>query len=259
MASSSRSKQRAVFPTANSLLRCPILRGVRNGSARPETLSITPRSLANPIWVFFAVLALFLGSSSAHAEKFPFASGDEVLVEGVVTDSNGRPLPNLEIVLEVAKMRISLRPPGKAKANIVRGATATDTEGHFGLRWEWRPGFDRFEVIVAVTVPEPTGKHLQVLFRLDITDQVQIGSPIVVPVILEDTALIDELKTFQDNLNSADEHRVYQGSGRPDRIDREEFVHHTESAWWYFRFGKVYRFEDGVLVKVDDFEPVDSI
>jgi hypothetical protein len=193
------------------------------------------------------------------ASKFPYVAGERVEVDGLVTDSVGKPLANVEIVLEVAKMRLSLRPPGREKANIARGATASDENGHFALQWDWIPGFDRFEIIAAVTVPEPTGKHLQVLQRLDITDRVRLGSPISVPFVVDDTNFLDAVRDFQSHLDSADEHRVYESMGRPDRIDSEDEVGRNESTWWYFALGKAYRFDHGRLFKVEDFEPVPAI
>lgn len=250
----------------NDRVAWPIIRSVRNEGAGAAPRSIW-RSLRcrQTLLVWGCILGLGWASAATgevrnpFVAKFPFAVGERVEVDGILTDAVGKPLVDVEIVLEMAKMRISLRPPGREKANISRGATATDEDGHFALQWDWVPGFDRFEIIAAVTVPEPTGKQLQVLQRLDITDRVRQGSPISVPFVVDDTAVLDSVRTFQSHLDSPDEHRVYEGMGRPDRIDSQDEAGRTESTWWYFTLGKAYRFDRGRLVKVESFEPVPTI
>ncbi|MBZ0112508.1 MAG: hypothetical protein K8J08_08615 [Thermoanaerobaculia bacterium] len=240
---------------------------MRNDGAGAAPRSIWPRSLRcqQTLLVWGCLLGLGLAPAvlgevrNPFTAKFPFATGERVEVDGILTDAVGKPLADVEIVLEMAKMRISLRPPGREKANIARGATASDGDGNFALQWDWIPGFDRFEIIAAVTVPEPTGKHLQVLQRLDITDRVRQGTPISVPFVVEDTTFLDSVRTFQSHLDSPDEHRVYEGMGRPDRIDSDDEVGRNETTWWYFALGKAYRFDRGRLVKVEDFEPVPAI
>ncbi len=241
----------------------PIIRRVTNDGPGAAPQSISPRPLRRgngPLRIALAILLLGVLASPASASlfksKFPYAAGDTVEIEGTVTDDVGRPIPDLEIVLEMAKLRISLRPPGREKGNISRGATRTDQEGHFAFEWDWRPGFDRFEVIAAVYVAEPEGKRLQVLERIDVTPNVRQGDPINVPVVLEDTSLLDQLNELRRHLDSVDEQRVYEAHGSPDRIDSAEYGGRTESAWWYFNLGKVYRFDNGRLTATETFDPV---
>jgi hypothetical protein len=79
---------------------------------------------------------------------------------------------------------------------------------------------------------------------------------VAVPVSLQDTTFLTNLRTFLAAADTADEQRVYRQTGKPDRVDSMKHPDREESAWWYFALGKVYRFRDGRLDRVEDFPPV---
>ena len=52
---------------------------------------------------------------------------------------------------------------------------------------------------------------------------------------------------------------MYQERGRPDKVETTRYEDRVETAWWYFEQGKVCRFADGELVKVEEFDPVEDL
>ena len=195
-------------------------------------------------------------STPAVGARFPYEAGDAVTIQGVVTDGAGTPLDDLEVVLEASRLGVGIYPPGQRKREIVTGSTRTNAAGEYGLELTWNRRFNHFELVVGVPVASPQGEILQELARVDVTRRLKQGSPVAVPVTLEDTAFLTTLREFLAALRTADEHRVYRETGKPDRVDRVKYPDRDESAWWYFRHGKVFRFRDGRLDRVEDFPPV---
>lgn len=191
------------------------------------------------------------------ADRFPYEAGQRVNVQGVVSDGQGRPLADLHVVLEASRMGVGLYPPGERKREVVTGSTRTDASGDFGLELAWSPRFNHFELVVGIPFVRAGGaEELHELTRIDITRRLRQGSPVAVPVTLQDTTFLETLRGFLAGLDSADEQRVYRETGKPDRVDRVRYPDRDESAWWYFAMGKVYRFRDGRLERVEDFVPV---
>ncbi|HVR28057.1 MAG TPA: carboxypeptidase-like regulatory domain-containing protein [Thermoanaerobaculia bacterium] len=63
--------------------------------------------------------------------------------------------------------------------------------------------------------------------------------------------------THTDDSHSADQRRIYEEMGKPDRVDRLELSKDAEEvAWWYFERGRSYHFRDGRLEQVVEFDPV---
>jgi hypothetical protein len=196
---------------------------------------------------------------SPFAERFPYAGGERVVVQGIVQDAAGRPLTDLQVVLEASNTGIGVYPPGRRKREVTTGSTRTDPRGAYALELTWNGRFDHFELMVGVPVATPPGESLRELSRADITRRVRQGSPVAVPVTLQDTTFLDTLRGFLASLETADEQRVYRETGKPDRVDDVKFPDREETAWWYFRLGKVFRFNDGRLEKVEDFPPVEPL
>ena len=69
----------------------------------------------------------------------------------------------------------------------------------------------------------------------------------------------EQVEQFLASLRTDEERRTYRQVGKPDRVDSTRVSDHLETAWWYFRAGKVYRFRDGRLEKVDTFAPVEPL
>lgn len=204
-------------------------------------------------------LVLTSRADAALFRRSVYAPGQQVRVQGVVTDTKGNPLPDLRVTLEAARTGYSVYPLGKHKREVATGSAQTTVTGEYGLQFPWNSRFNHFELVVAVPVATPQGEDLHELFRSDITRRVRQGSPVAVPIALADTAFLDTLRQFLGSLRTDEERRTYHQVGRPDRVDRTQQGERVETAWWYFRTGKVYRFRDGRLEKVEDFAPVQPV
>ena len=220
---------------------------------------VLARCLAAALGTGMAVSACAGTPRPRIGDKFPYAEGERVVVQGVVADAAGSPLRDLDVVLEASNTGVGFYPPGKRQRELVKGGTLTDGSGTYALELSWNDRFDHFELVVGTPVATPPGETLQELARTDITRRVMQGSPVAVPVTIENTTFLTSLRAFLASLRTADEQRVYRETGKPDRVDDVKFPDRAEAAWWYFELGKVYRFNDGRLVKVEDFPPVESL
>jgi hypothetical protein len=191
--------------------------------------------------------------------RSPYDAGQAVTVQGVVTDAKGRPLSDLRVTLEASRTGFSVYPFGKRKREVATGSALTTVRGEYGLQFPWNRRFNHFELVVSVPVATAQGEDLHELYRSDITRRIRQGSPVAVPIALRDTAFLETLRQFLGTLRTDEERRTYHQAGRPDRVDRNEQGTRVETAWWYFRTGKVYRFRDGRLEKVEDFSPVQPV
>lgn len=206
------------------------------------------------LWPVALLLAAALLASPAEAIRFP--QGEKIQFTGVVTDRQGTPLEGVSVVLEVTRSTFSLRSLRNEPKESRRISTTTTAGGSFTLDWPWDNYFNRFEVLVGVPVRKPGGERLAVLSRLDVTDRLRGGSPVVATVVVENRKFVDTLRAFVASLKSADERRVYEELGKPDEVKRVVSGSSSEASWWYFDLGKMYRFENGRLAEVVPFEPV---
>jgi hypothetical protein len=207
-------------------------------------------------------LATFALAEPADASLFRrsrYDTGQQVTVQGVVRDAKGQPLSDLRVTLEASRSAFAVYPWGNHKREVATGSALTTAAGEFGLQFPWNRRFDHFELVVAVPVATAQGEDQHELWRSDITRRVLQGSPVAVPVELADTAFLQTLRQFLGSLRTDEERRTYRQVGRPDRVDRTSFPDRLETAWWYFRAGKVYRFRDGRLEKVEEFSPVQPV
>lgn len=207
-----------------------------------------------------ALLVLALGSAApADANKAPYARGETVVVTGSVTGGLAQPLGDLEVVLEASRqgydyLRFRKRTPVTREMT-----TTTASDGSFEIRWPWSKGFKRFALVVGVREAGPGEGTLHVLHREDLTRRVRQGSPIVSTVRIEDTTFLDSFREFLAGLRTEDERKVYREAGKPDKVRERVSAPETEVDWWYFDIGRVYRFKDGKLQDVDEFEPVQPL
>ena len=206
-----------------------------------------------------AAALLLLGglAGPATAARTPYAQGEEVLFTGIVTDAAGRPLPDLQVTLEASRATFNFRKLGRVRQNLRKLATVTDERGEFSLPWRWDEYFNRFDLVVSVAVRTTNGDELVELQRIDVSRRSTQGSPVVNPVQVEDTELVQSRQSFLAELDSQDERKVYDQAGQPDRLDRVRFPDYEEVTWWYFRHGRAYRFHDGTLRQVIPFDPVE--
>jgi hypothetical protein len=218
------------------------------------------RRLYTALAVASAALFVLPGcAANAAFGRSPYDAGQQVTVQGVVRDGTGRPLPDLRVTLEASRTGFAVYPWGTQKREVATGSAQTTAGGEFGLQFPWNRRFNHFELLVTVPVATPQGEDQHVLWRNDITRRVLQGSPVAVPVALEDTKFLDTLRQFLASLRSDEERRAYRETGKPDRVDSTRVGDRLETAWWYFRAGRVYRFRDGRLEEVETFAPVEPL
>ncbi|MFL6260118.1 MAG: hypothetical protein ACJ76Y_10430 [Thermoanaerobaculia bacterium] len=205
---------------------------------------------------------LAAGALNVASAAVRYDQGQRIQVTGVVADSQGQPLKDLRVVLEVSRTYFSMRSLRRtADPDVRRVSATTDARGNYTLEWPWDNYFNHFELVVGVPVHSRlengrTGETVQELARQEITRRVEAGSPAVVAVTVESRVFLDNLRQFLASIKTDDQRKVYQEMGKPDRVRNVQYPGYLESSWWYFEAGRVYRFRDGRLEQVTPFDPV---
>ena len=219
------------------------------------------RSLAHALRpaaaAFLFILAAFGGASPAHAAHYQ--NGDKIQLTGLVTDNAGKPVADVQVVLEAARSYISLRELRRAEKDVRKISAVTNARGEYSIEWPWDNYYNRFELVAGVRIRRGKEESLEVLERDDLTERVLAGSPVVSAIVIHNRAFVDRLRDFVASVQSADEHRVYEEMGTPDDVKRVNYTgrpQEDEVSWWFFDAGKVYRFRGGKLESVDRFDPV---
>lgn len=193
---------------------------------------------------------LVLAAPAADA-RGPYKKGDHISISGRVTDGEGRALSQVTVLLELSRTSFRLTRFQRVKSDTLKIPVIADARGRYEHTWRWDGYYNTFEL--AVALPAGRDDAFEVVHRFEITSQVEQGSPVSVPLVVEDTSYLSWLRRFVDGQASAEEHRVFEEMGRPGRIDS----HGDEVyAWWYFEAGKVYRFRDGEIEQIEPFEPI---
>jgi hypothetical protein len=209
-----------------------------------------------------AALCIALLAASAiptAAGDTTYKEGDKVQLTGVVTDASGGPVPGLKVVLEMGRTYLSLRQLRRSEKDVRRVGAVSGAHGEYTIEWPWDSYFNHFEILAGVTVRRGGEESLQVLEREDVSDRVKDGSPVTVPIVVYHRAFVDHLREFLASVRSADERHTYEEMGVPDDVKQVNYAgrpQEIEMSWWYFDAGKVYRFHDGLLERVDRFDPV---
>jgi hypothetical protein len=200
--------------------------------------------------------ALVLVSEPAAAARGP-AEGTEILVTGTVTDNAGSPVEGVTLELVAARKAFSLRDFRVRERGSRTLRSTTDGTGSFEIRWLHHPYYNRFELVAGVEVGLPGGETaLRPLDRRELTHRIRQGSPVVATFALADTGFVDAMRQLLADIDSEDERRVYREMGKPDKVRREQHLDRLETSWWYFDVGRVYRFHEGALDSVEEFEPI---
>ncbi|HYL06795.1 MAG TPA: carboxypeptidase-like regulatory domain-containing protein [Thermoanaerobaculia bacterium] len=202
-----------------------------------------------------------LAAAAAPAAATPYDEGERLLFTGIVTDTGGKPVPGVQVVLEAARHAFSLRDLRRAQRDARRVGAATDAHGQYTIEWAWDDHFNRFQVLAGVVLRHGKEERLEVLEREDVTERVAAGSPIVSAIVVHNRALVDRWHEFMASVQSPDQHRVYEEMGTPDDVKRVSYAgrrerEDAEVSWWYFAAGKVYHFSAGRLDQVERFDPV---
>lgn len=205
------------------------------------------------------VFALLLGALPAGA--FPgggsrYDPGQRIEVTGLVTDPQGRPIEGLDVRLELARETFAFRSFRKEKKKVTPVTASTNARGEYSIVFPWDDYYNSFELVVGVSVRGRRGEELTVLERQDLTRRVEKGTPVVATVVVQNASFVENYRKFLATIDSDDERRVHDRHGRPDRVKVTNYPGRTETAWWYFEAGRVYRFVDGRLTATEEFAPV---
>ena len=209
------------------------------------------------LWLLGLLVA---GSLTTAAAAVRYDQGQRIQVTGVVTDSQGQPINNLRVVLEVSRNYFSMRELRRTAGKDVRRVSAiTDARGNYTVEWPWDSYFNHFELVAGIPVRTKTGETVQELARQDVTRRVDEGTPAVVGITVENRQFLDNVRQFLASIKTDDQRKIYQEMGKPDRIRNVQYPSHLESSWWYFESGRVYRFRDGRLEQITPFDPVHGL
>lgn len=200
-------------------------------------------------------LLLALGSAAA-LEAAP-ERGQMVPITGTVVDGDGEPIPGLTVLLEASREHFSLRSLKQVREAPLRQPTTVDDQGRFRFAWSWDAHHNIFELAAGFEARYGDRLDFEILARQDITALVTAGGG-EVNLVIEKADYARWLGSYLQSEASADEGRIFQEHGRPDKlvVEPDEPGEPEVSAWWYFEDGKVYRFLDGRLDETLDFEPV---
>lgn len=206
-----------------------------------------------PLRGFVCGLALAAAGAAglAPAPAFALSTGDPVKISGKATDTGGRPLAGLRIVLEAS--RKSLR---RGENEVRRVAASTDADGSYTITWPWDPYFNRFEIQAGAAIRRGKEEKFEVFERRSLSARELEAGAVTVPVIIREGERLAKLRSFEAQVKTDDERRVYAELGQPEEVRIVEYPDRRESTWWYFEAGRAYRFESGRLVQVIPFDPI---
>lgn len=213
-------------------------------------------------------------TSDEAPARNPPENGDTVTVTGRVTDPQGRAVPGAHVVFEAFRSYFSLRRFERRTKDFRRVETVTDETGRYRLEWLWDNYFNRFRVGVErpgtlramgaatsrpaqdVEADDNARESPYLVVQTDLAPRLVAGGTAVVPLVVEDTELLEAVRRFESSLATEDQRRVYRDLGYPDEVRVFELADVRETSWWYFERGEVYRFADGELQEIEPFEPV---
>lgn len=201
--------------------------------------------------------ALAIGVLTVWAAPAPaHQTGDRVQVTGIVTAPGGEPIADLKVVLVRSRETFDIRRFRRTQKKVNRISAVTSSRGEYTIEWPWDKYYNRYDLVVGIPVQTPNGETLRVLEEVDLTRRLQKGSPVVSSIVVEKADYVTSLRAFLAQIDTENEREVYERSGKPDKVETVQYPDRDESAWWYFALGKVYRFDNGVLKTVEEFDPV---
>ena len=233
-------------------------------SAVPSASSPTIISYIPRVCLIVALLAGLLAATPGQAQfkkkLFPgkaYARDTVVTVTGGVTDSNGTPIQDIEVVLEGSRRNFKFKKFKKENDHPRVVSTKTNARGEYTLRWRWHEYYNHFELRTVVPVRRTGGKEApEVLASADLSTRILNGSPVAANLEIADTTFLESMRSFIASLDSQDEDRIYREMGKPDKVETLKFPDREEVSWWYFGQGKTFRFTDGQVDQVVDFDPI---
>lgn len=206
-----------------------------------------------------ALLGLLLATGLAAPAAADHEQGTRVEVTGLVTDLDGRPLPDVRVVLRQVRETFAVFKFRRIDERTTPITTTTNARGEYSITFPYDDFYNRFELVAGVPVRGPEGERLSELAKTDVTRRVQRDTPVVATLVVENVAFVESLREFLAQIDTADERRIYTEDGRPDKVEIQRFPDRIETAWWYFGTGRVHRFVDGRLERTERFDPVRPI
>ncbi len=205
-----------------------------------------------------ACLALCaLCASAGAALGLGHSRGDVVVFEGLVTDVAGEPLEGLRVVLEASRSRRTVTRPRRHESGIVRRVTRSAADGSYRFEWDWHSFYNRFRIKIVTGGDDPkTEPEIRTVVELEIDKNARKQNPVTSVLVVGDAEFVRQHREFATSVRSADERRIYEELGKPDRVVRMRRDDAEEISWWYFERGRAYRFRYGRLVEVEEFDPI---
>ena len=234
--------------------------------------------------VLLATALFFFGLAGAEASLY--SDGEKIEVRGVVTDSEGMPIPDLTVNLEIARYAFDWKKFRKTRHEVNKATTTTDLQGVYAFEWTWYDYYNDFQLIVGLMVRDSDFNQdvFQTVHRENIARRVDQGSPVVVDMVVSESPFLETQQPIvtqpveSPSLSKANlsippiprrtpssstavgtKERIHDEMGRPDKVQTLEYPDYDEVTWWYFEQGKAYRFREGELQQVVNFEPVTPI
>lgn len=212
-----------------------------------------------PLLVLLLMFAFFLPAPASalwRVKKSKYDRGEKVEFSGIVTDADGRPLPDVQVILEASRKEFRLRRMRKEPVDTFRVTVDTGSRGEYSLIWPWNDYYNTYEILIAVPLRRKGQKALEIIARVDITDRAEQTNPLMTPIRVNNATFLYSLRTFLATVDSPDEKRIYETMGRPDKVEQVGTLGEIEAHWWYFDTGKLVHFKLGKLVETKDFDPV---
>lgn len=211
-----------------------------------------------PLLAACILLSLAHGATTPAAAIVHYTKGQKIQVTGVVTGAGGGALGKITVTFEASRASFSFRSLHRVARDTVKVSTTTNERGEFSLEWPWSDYYSLFRLVVGIPVRGRDGEQLHLLSEMDLTRQVLAGSPVVANANLsqKETAFLTKFRKFLAGIKTPDEERTYHEMGAPDTVKELKYTDRTEVTWWYFSRGKAYRFRDGKLTGIDQFDPV---
>jgi len=225
----------------------------------------TSRRPAPPFPAALALLAALAAWTLAAAPaaalfKGPlYKPGEKVEITGLVTTPAGDPIDDVRVVLELSRKAFNFHKMWVTRGKVFKVSDTTNAKGEYTISFPWDDYYNEFDLVAGITVRGKDGDEFVELQRIDVEKRIEAASPAVVQVVIKNHEFIDKFRQFLATVDTPDEKRVYEDQGRPDKVETTTYADRQEVAWWYFDRGKVYRFVDGKLQKVEDFEPVQKL
>ncbi|MEM9593008.1 MAG: carboxypeptidase-like regulatory domain-containing protein [Acidobacteriota bacterium] len=200
-----------------------------------------------------ALLALLCAAPWAAAEDLK--TGTKVPIGGKVVDADGQPVAGVTVLLEVSRTYFSLRKMKEIRGDRLKLPTSTDRQGGFHFDWRWDQHHNTFELAVGLEVRRDARDDFEIVDRRSVTETVLAGGSRDFVLEVEDAHYLRWLRRFLDGDASAEETRIFELHGRPDRLEMAADAPGV-STWWYFSLGKAVRFRDGSVEQETAFDPV---